>query len=52
MDVNWLPMAFDNKTAATDESTPPDKAHKTLDLMVIMIWILLELMHNKDIMRN
>ena len=23
-------MAFDNKTAATDESTPPDKAHKTL----------------------
>src|SRR5690606_34599442 len=28
--VNWLPIAFDNKTAATDESTPPDNAHKAL----------------------
>ena len=25
-------MALESKTAATDESTPPDKAHKTLPL--------------------
>ena len=28
--VNCFPIAFDNKTAATDESTPPDNAHKAL----------------------
>ena len=27
--VNWLPIAFDNNTAATEESTPPLRAHKT-----------------------
>ena len=28
--VNCLPMAFESNTAATDESTPPERAHNTL----------------------
>ena len=27
MQVKFLPIAFESKTAATDESTPPDRAH-------------------------
>ena len=27
MQVKFLPIAFESKTVATDESTPPDRAH-------------------------
>ena len=48
--VNWFPIALFSKTAATDESTPPDKPKITLsDLTSDLIFSIAESMNELEV---
>ena len=40
--VKFLPIALLSKTAATDESTPPDRAHKAFPLPIFSFKVFIE----------